>query len=132
MLRSIRLYYGVSVCTTEYQFVLRSMSLHYGVSVCTTEYISICTTEYQFVLRSVSRGCLVRVCGLAFVPLRSSDPPSPLSSSITITPLPPIHPSPPPCVIPITPHNKRMLTCFAYMPSELSQWVGLPSPMASP
>ena len=57
--------------------------------------VSACTTEYQFVLRSVSRGSLVRTCGLAFVSLRSSDPPSPLSSSITITPLPPIHPSPP-------------------------------------
>ena len=42
----ISLCYGVSVCTTGYQFVLRSIGLYYGVSVC--------TTEYQFVLRSVS------------------------------------------------------------------------------
>ena len=65
---------GVSVCTTEYQFVLRSISLYYGVTVCTTEYqfvlrsislyygVSVCTTECQFVLRSTSLYYGVSVC----------------------------------------------------------------------
>ena len=63
VLLTISLYYGVPVCTTEYQFVLRSISLYYGVSVCTTECPFVLrTTEYQFVLWSISLYYEVSVC----------------------------------------------------------------------
>ena len=72
--QGITLYYGVWLCTTEYDFVLWSVTLYYGVWLCTTEYdwvlrsltiyfgVWLCTTEYNFVLRSMTLYYRVWLC----------------------------------------------------------------------
>ena len=71
LFRLSKLIYGVSVCTSEHQFVLRSISLYYGVSLWFNLYYDVpvvlrsilflittayhfCATAFQYVLRSMS------------------------------------------------------------------------------